>query len=373
MAQSLLDYINFVRRMAFPRVTITDLNADTLQRILRELNSGSPKQLLALSSVSKRFRETIRSPMVWHTLDLRESASTLTDKDVYGIVRDDEAFTCLEVLNLSGCSRLTDVSVLKLLHKCFKTVREINLSECELITVETAKFIWTHCKAVQKLNLTNCKRVPTAELITSLKYPPVDGTLRELHISGTKHLTGRISELDFGDILSAFNHFKRGQIFDNTAPVFGDVEDSIELIRTCWHHLQDWYHGRAITLCDHADMVMQQVQQPSDDGNVGQYPPVTLFPECGHAMCVDCQATERRNMTFENGHYVYPCPGCAQRTPKRYMPNPGGFEVQVASSKTWLATTHLHRMLFHMPSELRFAQDEELVDEFVDSARSLPA
>ena len=69
----------------------------------------------------------------------------MTNKVLYGIVKDDNAFASIEVLNLSGCSQLTDLSVLKVLNKCHHTIREIDLSGCELLTLETAEYIGFHC------------------------------------------------------------------------------------------------------------------------------------------------------------------------------------------------------------------------------------
>ena len=135
-------------------VTLNDINEDTLQLILRRIEAPSPKELLALSLVNKRFRAAIRSPTVWHTLDLSRHAATMTNKVLYGIVKDDNAFASIEVLNLSGCSQLTDLSVLKVLNKCHHTIREIDLSGCELLTLETAEYIGFHCHELERLDLT---------------------------------------------------------------------------------------------------------------------------------------------------------------------------------------------------------------------------
>ena len=322
-----MTFIGFVRRKSRPKVTMGDLNTDTLQLILRKLETGTPKDRLALSAVNKRFREAVRSPTVWSELDLRGSSTTVTDKVLYSIVRDDDAFSSVEVLNLSGCALLTDISVLKVLHKCRKSVRKIDLSGCELLTAETARFIGSQCKRLEELNVTNCKRMSTKVVLESIQNNAL--TLSKLRIMGTKHLHGRVDELDFEDLAEVTEKYFGWFESINGAYVEGDVEEVVSLVRSCVEYIKNWRSGHAVTLCDHADTIQHEGPQPNKV--------VTIFPDCGHVMCVDCQMTERRNMTFENGCYVYPCPGCAQRSPKRFMPAPGGFEILVREKDDYLA------------------------------------
>ena len=316
----MLTYLSFVRRKSRKIVTLNDINEDTLQLILRRIEVPSPKELLALSLVNKRFRAALRSPTVWHTLDLSRHAATITNKVLYGIVKEDDAFASIEVLNLSGCSQLTDLSVLKVLNKCQHSVREINFSGCELLTLETAEYIGFHCDKLEKLNLTGCRRVPTTFLLQNL--PIMRPNLKDLRVGGTKHLSGRVDEVDFEDLIEAVAKYVRWlHSFDGTVFDEGDVQDTMELVKVCEKHLDHWRSGNAVAICDHASELQ--------DNNSSSAPTCTVFPECGHVMCVDCSAVERRNMMREGGRYVYPCSHCTH--PVRYMPAPGGFEIVVHS------------------------------------------
>ena len=105
----LLAYTSFVRRKARTVVTMNDIDEDTLQLILRKMQIESPKELLSLAIVNQRFRKALRSSTVWHTLDLSCHSSTMTNKILYAVVKDDDAFAAIETLNLSGCSQLTDI------------------------------------------------------------------------------------------------------------------------------------------------------------------------------------------------------------------------------------------------------------------------
>ena len=316
----MLTYLSFVRRKSRTMVTLNDINEDTLQLILRRIEAPSPKELLALSLVNKRFRAAIRSPTVWHTLDLSRHAATMTNKVLYGIVKDDNAFASIEVLNLSGCSQLTDLSVLKVLNKCHHTIREIDLSGCELLTLETAEYIGFHCHELERLDLTGCKRVPTTFLFQNL--PIMQLNLKDLRVKGTKHLNGRVDEVDFEDLVDAIAKYVRWlQSFDGTVFDKGDVGDVMELVNVCEEHLEFWRSGNAVAICDHASEL--QNNDPTST------PMCTIFPECGHVMCVECSAVERRNMMRDGGRYVYPCSHCAH--PVRFMPAPGGFEIVVHS------------------------------------------
>jgi len=319
----LLKYATFVRRKTRRVVTLNDLDEDTLQLILSKVEIRSPKELLRLSTVSQRFRKAMRSPTVWRTLDLSLYAATMTNKILYGIVKDDDAFASVEFLNLHGCSRLTDISVLKVLNKCQNSVRVIDLSGCELLTAETVRFIGAKCKMLQKLYLTDCKNIPTTAVFEALQN--TTSKVRELRLMGTKHLAGRVDEIDFDDLSNSVEDYLEwlksfgGAMFDK-----GDVDEVIDLMCACEKHLERWRRGNAVALCEHANDLQGNNARDGD-------PICTVFPDCGHVMCVDCSASERRNMTNERGRYVYPCPSCANRTPVRYMPSPGGFEIVVRS------------------------------------------
>ena len=90
-AASLLTYARFIRRKSTAKVTLDDINEDTLHSILSRVDVESPRELLALSVVSKRFRGALRSSTVWHTLDLKAHGAQMTNKILYGIIKDDDA------------------------------------------------------------------------------------------------------------------------------------------------------------------------------------------------------------------------------------------------------------------------------------------
>ena len=90
-AASLLTYARFIRRKSTAKVTLDDINEDTLHSILSRVDVESPRELLALSVVSKRFRDALRSSTVWHTLDLSAHGAQMTNKILYGIIKDDDA------------------------------------------------------------------------------------------------------------------------------------------------------------------------------------------------------------------------------------------------------------------------------------------
>lgn len=322
---SLLTYARFIRRKSIAKVTLDDINEDTLHSILSRVEIESPKELLALSVVSKRFRDALRSSTVWRTLDLSAHGAQMTNKILYGVVKEDDAFASIETLNLAGCAQLTDLSVIKVLNKCRRTVREINLTGCELLTVETARFIATNCKKVERLYFTDCKRVPTTYVLKSI-IQSASSPLEDVRIDGTKHLSGRVDEYDFEELLVVIKEYVDWlHSFDGAMFEKGDVDDCMDVALTCEKHLQKWRAAvgeNAVTLCVHASDLQDNVETRKERA-------CTLFPDCGHVQCVECQDKERRNMFLNNGSYVYPCPGCLNRSPLRCMPAPGGFEIVV--------------------------------------------
>lgn len=322
----LLAYTSFVRRKARTVVTMNDIDEDTLQLILRKMQIESPKELLSLAIVNQRFRKALRSSTVWHTLDLSCHSSTMTNKILYAVVKDDDAFAAIETLNLSGCSQLTDISVLKVLGKCHDTIRSIDLSGCELLTSETVRFIGSKCKMVETLNLTDCKSMSSVAVFDFLLRNP-NSELRDLKLMGTKHLSGRVDELDFDDLTNTVEGYLEwlrsfnGARLDSAA---SDVDEVIDLLCSCEKHLDRWRGGNAVAICDHANDIQGRPVRKDD-------PVCTIFPDCGHVMCIDCSASERRNMMHEHGRYMYPCSSCIHRQPMRFMPTPGGFEIVVRS------------------------------------------
>ncbi len=118
---TLRSYIAFaLEKASCQQVGLCDLLDDELQLILSHVAeaNGSPKQLLALSAVSTRFRKLVRQPGVWQTLDMSAHASFLTDRLLLSIVRDDGAFANVQRVCLAGCNRLTDSAVCRLLDVC---------------------------------------------------------------------------------------------------------------------------------------------------------------------------------------------------------------------------------------------------------------
>jgi len=330
--ESLLSYITFARAKSIPTAKFANLSNDVLHLALRAfLEVGSIKELLAMSSVNKQMRDAIRNPMVWRTLDLREYKSSITDRNLSGIVRDDDAFTCLENLNMQGCLRLTDRSVLKVLRKCHTSVRHIDLTGCENLTTDTLRYIMSECKHVQSLFLNGCSQISAAYFFEHFYESPE--CLKSVKINKTLGLDGRVDENDFNVLHTAvkgfvdrceaaFDDIKSFEAFMEVFEVAGsDVVEVCHLVIHCGEYLRDWKRGNSVAACDHAHSI-QNIGSGRND------PVLTLFPECGHVSCVDCTLSERRNMRVLDGQYTYPCAMC--RDP---MPAPGGFEIVVRSER----------------------------------------
>ena len=147
---------------------------DELQLILSRVAeaSGSPKQLLALSAVSTRFRKLVRQPGVWQTLDMSTHASFLTDRLLLSIIRGDGAFANLKRVCLANCNRLTDSAVCALLDVCGENLEDLDLSGCTLLNTSTIEHAARVCVSRKDgksrllyLDLSGCANVDTLEAL----------------------------------------------------------------------------------------------------------------------------------------------------------------------------------------------------------------
>ena len=118
--ESLRAYVGFALEKANPAPGFDNLLDDELQLILGKvaLAANSPKQVLALAAVCKRFKKLIRHPAVWRRLDMSPHAAFLTDRLLLGMMKDDSAFALLRRVDLGGCTRVTDKAVCELLNVC---------------------------------------------------------------------------------------------------------------------------------------------------------------------------------------------------------------------------------------------------------------
>ena len=113
--------------------------------------------------MSKRFRKLIRQPAVWCDLDLSSHASFLTDRIMLNVVRDDGAFSLLRSVCLSGCARVTDAAVCRLLSICGATLQHLDLQGCTLIKTSTVLHAARTCPNLTYLDLFGCTGVDTLE------------------------------------------------------------------------------------------------------------------------------------------------------------------------------------------------------------------
>ena len=205
---SLRSYIAFaLEKASCQQVKLCDLLDDELQLILSRVAeaSGSPKQLLALSAVSTRFRKLVRQPGVWQTLDMSTHASFLTDRLLLSILRGDGAFANLKRVCLANCNRLTDSAVCALLDVCGENLEDLALSGCTLLNTSTIEHAARVCVSRKDgksrllyLDLSGCANVDTLEALrlTETNFE----TLREISLMGTSRLNGRVPQDKFTEL-----------------------------------------------------------------------------------------------------------------------------------------------------------------------------
>lgn len=331
IADYMLEFVKFARAKANPAAKFTTMSNDVLHLVLRRFKTlVGVKQLVAISTVNKQMRDAVRNPMVWQTVDLSAYKTSLTDKVLYSLVQDDDAFTCVKKLRLRDCSRLTDRSVLKVLRKCCKTVEFIDLGGCERLTQETLSFIMHECKELTALNIAGCSGMPAKFFYDNFFALPEN--LVKIRIDGVRGLHGRVDEDDvlaLAESVRAFTAEYESRLRGDAArindwearfnaPYASDVLLNAEFIKDVSSHVARWKRGESAA-CDHAHSIQHVGTRRSD-------PILTLFPDCGHVSCVDCALSERRHMRVVDGEYIYPCVMCHEP-----MPAPGGFEVVVRS------------------------------------------
>ena len=205
---TLRSYIAFaLEKASCQQVGLCDLLDDELQLILSHVAeaNGSPKQLLALSAVSTRFRKLVRQPGVWQTLDMSAHASFLTDRLLLSIVRDDGAFANVQRVCLAGCNRLTDSAVCRLLDVCGENLECLELSDCTLISTSTIEHAARVCRSRKDgksclvfLDLAGCSNVDTLDALrlTETNFE----SLREIRLMGTSRLNGRVPQDEFVEL-----------------------------------------------------------------------------------------------------------------------------------------------------------------------------
>ena len=183
---------------ARPATSVADLLDDELEVILGKVATKlrSPKQLMALSALSRRFRRLVRQPAVWRELDVSQHRAYMTDSLLLRqIVRNDGAFSLLRRVNFSGCTRVTDAAIRKVLALSGKTLTHLYLEGCALLTTELVRYAATACPNLEVLDLTACASVDTLEVLrlSDEDWP----RLRELELMDTGALAGRVPQETF--------------------------------------------------------------------------------------------------------------------------------------------------------------------------------
>ena len=171
---------------------------DELEVILGKVATKlrSPKQLMALSGLSHRFRRLVRQPAVWRELDVSQHRAYMTDSLLLRqIVRNDGAFSLLRRVNFSGCTRVTDAAIRKVLALSGKTLTHLYLEGCALLTTELVRYAATACPNLEVLDLTACASVDTLEVLrlSDEDWPK----MRELELMDTGALAGRTPQETF--------------------------------------------------------------------------------------------------------------------------------------------------------------------------------
>ena len=161
------------------------------------LAANSPKQVLALAAVCKRFKKLIRHPAVWRRLDMSPHAAFLTDRLLLGMMKDDGAFALLRRVDLGGCTRVTDKAVCELLNVCGGTLETLILRGCTLIHTSTVAHAAATCPRLRTLDLTGCVSVDSLEALrlSDAHWPEME----ELRLMGTSRLAGRVPQDQFAE------------------------------------------------------------------------------------------------------------------------------------------------------------------------------
>ena len=151
--------------------------------------------------MSKRFRKLVRQPAVWCDLDLSSHASFLTDRLMHNIIRKDRAFSLLRSVCLSGCARVTDAAVTKLLALCGATLEHLDLQGCTLIKTETVEYAAFACPNLVYLDLFGCTGVDTLQALrlSDNHWPK----LQQLFLMETSRLSGRVPQDQFVELAQA--------------------------------------------------------------------------------------------------------------------------------------------------------------------------
>ncbi|CAG9581437.1 unnamed protein product [Danaus chrysippus] len=95
----------------------------------------------------------------------------------------------LRELNISGCNRITDVSLIYAF--AFKELQSLNLSRCQQITVDGIKYLVRNCPSIEYLNLNDCYNLKDDAVIEIVKGLP---RLQYLELRGCNQLTDKTLE-----------------------------------------------------------------------------------------------------------------------------------------------------------------------------------
>ena len=365
---------------------------DELQLVLSKVAQavGSPKQILALSAVSRRFRKLVRQPAVWRHLDMTAHGAYLTDRLLLSVVRDDGAFSLLRSVELVDCPRVTDKAVRKLLSVCGATLEHLNLGGCALVKTSTIAFAATACPNLVRLDVAECPLVDTCEALrlTDTHWP----RLEEIDVSGTSRLAGRVKQEAFlelvamveerrarhaanreaerrrrqserenarlcaflradadgagmdGDGAAASTHDRNAA---GTAPANAAEEEEEEAEEeeaagengeaaacTCGPAVRMVDLPRFVATCKRRldawaeghPVAACDHAMVMQGGMMEQPYALNMLPGCGHVLCVDCEQKSRVNMVRRHGDGEYVYP-CPLCG--HDMPNPGGFEITI--------------------------------------------
>jgi hypothetical protein len=89
----------------------------------------------------------------------------------------------LHVVNLSGCFRLTDDALLKLVTHCTE-IKELNLENCRKLTDQTLKILVEHCPKLHSIDIGGNTNMTIDGITSLIEKHPNHSKFLKLHISG---------------------------------------------------------------------------------------------------------------------------------------------------------------------------------------------
>ena len=158
----------------------------------------------------KMFRLMVRTPnsrwLEWlATSRVKElkMPTRVTDKEML-IMFGDDRFSELESLNLYGCKKITDASVLEVARRC-SNLQSLNLYCCENITDASLLEVARRCSNLQSLDLTWCSNITDAGVLevargcSNLQSLGLYGSMRGITYPGKNVLRESYPQLELSD------------------------------------------------------------------------------------------------------------------------------------------------------------------------------